>query len=115
MGKAVLGIDVGGSATKIVGFREHNGKRELFAVHALDELGYGEGGRHEQRIRALVGNLHIVLDGTVYLDPLHGDKTANAVILMDHQITGGQVRKGAELLPVGSAFFRLSFHFALGD
>ena len=41
MGKAVLGIDVGGSATKIVGFREHNGKRELIApqiVHANDPL-----------------------------------------------------------------------------
>ena len=41
MGKAVLGIDVGGSATKIVGFREQNGKRELIApqiVHANDPL-----------------------------------------------------------------------------
>lgn len=41
MGKAVLGIDVGGSATKIVGFRENNGKRELIApqiVHANDPL-----------------------------------------------------------------------------
>ena len=41
MGKSVLGIDVGGSATKIVGFRESNGKRELIApqiVHANDPL-----------------------------------------------------------------------------
>ena len=41
MGKAVLGIDVGGSATKIVGFRENNGARELIApqfVHANDPL-----------------------------------------------------------------------------
>ncbi|MBR2011278.1 MAG: pantothenate kinase [Clostridia bacterium] len=41
MGKAVLGIDVGGSATKIVGFRQINGKRELIApqiVHANDPL-----------------------------------------------------------------------------
>ena len=27
--KAVLGIDVGGSTTKIVGFREKDGRREL--------------------------------------------------------------------------------------
>ncbi len=41
MGKAVLGIDVGGSATKIVGFRKNNGVRELIApqfVHANDPL-----------------------------------------------------------------------------
>ncbi len=41
MAKAVLGIDVGGSATKIVGFREINGKRQLIApqlVHANDPL-----------------------------------------------------------------------------
>lgn len=41
MGKAVLGIDVGGSATKIVGFCDINGKRELIApqyVHANDPL-----------------------------------------------------------------------------
>ena len=41
MGKTVLGIDVGGSATKIVGFRDIGGKQELIApqyVHANDPL-----------------------------------------------------------------------------
>lgn len=41
MGKAVLGIDVGGSATKIVGFLNENGKKELIApqfVQANDPL-----------------------------------------------------------------------------
>ena len=41
MGKAVLGIDVGGSATKIVGFRETENGRELIApqlVQANDPL-----------------------------------------------------------------------------
>lgn len=41
MGKAVLGIDVGGSATKIVAFREKNGQKELIApqfVQANDPL-----------------------------------------------------------------------------
>lgn len=41
MGKAVLGIDVGGSATKIVGFREAEGRRTLIApqlVQANDPL-----------------------------------------------------------------------------
>ena len=41
MAKTVLGIDVGGSTTKIVGFREENGKKELIApqrVRATDPL-----------------------------------------------------------------------------
>ena len=41
MKKTVLGIDVGGSATKIVGFREENGERTLIApqfVQANDPL-----------------------------------------------------------------------------
>ena len=41
MGKAVLGIDVGGSTTKIVGFREENGQRVLIepqCVRAADPL-----------------------------------------------------------------------------
>ena len=41
MGKAVLGIDVGGSATKIVGFRETENGKELIKpqlVHANDPL-----------------------------------------------------------------------------
>lgn len=41
MGKAVLGIDVGGSTTKIVGFRQENGQRVLIEpqyVRAADPL-----------------------------------------------------------------------------
>ncbi|MBO7342141.1 MAG: pantothenate kinase [Clostridia bacterium] len=41
MAKTVLGIDVGGITTKIVGFREENGKKELIApqrVRATDPL-----------------------------------------------------------------------------
>ena len=41
MAKTVLGIDVGGSTTKIVGFREEDGKQVLIApqrVRATDPL-----------------------------------------------------------------------------
>ena len=47
------------------------------------------GGGDEQGIGALIGNFDIVLDGPVHLDLLHGHKAANAVVLVDHQITGG--------------------------
>ena len=61
------------------------------------------GGRDIQGVGALVGDLHIVLHYPVHPDLLHGFKPANAVLLMDHQIPRGQVRKGSQLLAVGGA------------
>ena len=73
-------------------------------------------GGNEQGIGALVGDLDIVLDGTVHPDLFHGNKPANAVIVMNHQIAGGQIGEGVQLLPVGGSFFRRPpFRFALGQ
>ena len=62
-------------------------------------------GRNKQGVRALVSNFDIVLDGTVNADLLHPHKTADTVVVVYNQVAGGQVCKGAELLPVGGVFF----------
>ena len=78
-----------------------------------DQIQLGCG--NEERIAALVGNFDIVLDGIVHFDPLHGHKTANAVILVDHQIAGSQVGEGIQFLPVGGGLFGgFLFGFHLG-
>ena len=66
MGKAVLGIDVGGSATKIVGFREKNGKRELISpqfVMANDPLTsiYGAFGKFTMENGLSLGDIDRVM------------------------------------------------------
>ena len=62
------------------------------------------GGRDEKGIRALVGDLDIVLDGRPHLDLFHGHEPANAVVFMNHQVSGSQVCEGVQLLPVGGGF-----------
>ena len=66
MGKTVLGIDVGGSATKIVGFREKNGKRELISpqfVMANDPLTsiYGAFGKFTMENGLSLGDIDRVM------------------------------------------------------
>ncbi len=66
MGKAVLGIDVGGSATKIVGFRKKNGKQELIApqfVQANDPLTsiYGAFGKFTMENGLSLGDIDRVM------------------------------------------------------
>ena len=54
----------------------------------------------------MVGDFDIVLDGPFHLDLLHGHEAAYAVVLVNHQVPGGQVREGIQLLTVGGGFFR---------
>lgn len=66
MGKTVLGIDVGGSATKIVGFREKNGKQELISpqfVMANDPLTsiYGAFGKFTMENGLSLGDIERVM------------------------------------------------------
>ena len=66
MGKAVLGIDVGGSATKIVGFRATENGRELIApqyVHANDPLTsiYGAFGKFTMENGLALGDIERVM------------------------------------------------------
>ena len=65
------------------------------------------GGRDEQGVAALIGDFDIVLDRAVHPNLLHRHKPADAVILVNHQVAGGQVGEGIQLLTVGGAgFFR---------
>ena len=63
------------------------------------------GGGDVEGVAALIGDFDIVLDGAVHLDLLHADKPSDAVVFVHHQIAGGQVGKGVQLLPVGGAGF----------
>ena len=65
------------------------------------------GGRDIQGVGALIGDFHIVFQGPVHFDLLDAHIPANAVVLVDHQITGVQVCKGVELLAVGGLFLLL--------
>jgi type II pantothenate kinase len=80
MGKAVLGIDVGGSTTKIVGFREENGKRVLIepqCVRAADPLTsiYGAFGKFTMQNGLALSDIDRVMmtgAGSAFLDrPLY--------------------------------------------
>ena len=75
------------------------------------------GGRDKEGVAALIGDFDIVLHGIVHLDLLHGDKAADAVVFVHHQIPGGQVGEGIQLLAVGCGFFGrgLPLHLASGD
>ena len=66
MGKAILGIDVGGSATKIVGFKNTANGRELIApqyVHANDPLTsiYGAFGKFTMENDLSLGDIERVM------------------------------------------------------
>ena len=74
----------------------------LAAANILaDEIQLGS--RDIQGVRALIRDFHIVLNDTIHPDLLHRLEPANAVLLMDHQVSWGQVRKGGQLLAVGGA------------
>ena len=68
------------------------------------------GCRNKQGIRTLVSDFDIILDGTVNPDLLHSHKTADAVVVVYHQIPRGEVCKGTEFLPVGSVLFCLGLN-----
>lgn len=57
--------------------------------------------RDIQRVRALIGDLDIVLDDAVDADLLHADIAADAVVLMHDEVARRKVRKRAELLTIG--------------
>ena len=57
-----------------------------------------------QAVAAGVVDLDVVLLHAVHRHPLDAGEPAHAVVLVDHQVPGGQVRVGLELLPVGVLF-----------
>ena len=57
-----------------------------------------------QAVAAGVVDLDVVLLHPVHRHPLDAGEAAHAVVLVDHQVAGGQVRVGLELLPVGVLF-----------
>ena len=63
------------------------------------------GGGDIQHVRPGVGDLHIVLLDTVGRHLHHAHIPAYPVVLVDHQIPGGQIRIGLQLLPVGGLLF----------
>ncbi|MBQ9098530.1 MAG: type II pantothenate kinase [Clostridia bacterium] len=88
MGKAILGIDVGGSTTKIVGFREENGKRVLIepqCVRATDPLTsiYGAFGKFTMQNGLALSDIERVMmtgAGATFLDkPLYEGLDCRAV------------------------------------
>ncbi len=88
MAKAVLGIDVGGSTTKIVGFREENGCRTLIApqcVRATDPLTsiYGAFGKFTMQNGLALSDIDRVMvtgAGSAFLDkPLYEGLDCRAV------------------------------------
>ena len=88
MGKAILGIDVGGSTTKIVGFREENGQKQLIApqcVRATDPLTsiYGAFGKFTMQNGLALSDIDRVMvtgAGSAFLDkPLYEGLDCRAV------------------------------------
>ena len=71
--------------------------------------------RYKQRIAALVSNLHIVFDSAIHTDLFHSHETADAVVFVDNQITGGEVSEGIQLLAVGCAFLYFAFDLPMGQ
>ena len=62
------------------------------------------GGWDIEHIGAGIGDLHIVLLHAVYLHFDHTHIAAHSMVLMNHQVAGGQVGVGLQLLPVGGVF-----------
>ena len=67
------------------------------------------GGRDEQGIAALISNLNIVFHRIVHFNLLHGDKAADAIIFVNHQIPGHQIGEGVQFLTIGGAGFLCGF------
>lgn len=105
MGKAVLGIDVGGSATKIVGFREVGGKRELIPpqlVHAADPLTsiYGAFGKFTMENGLSLSDIERVMmtgvGSTFAQKPLYEGLACQAVPEFDSVGRGGLYLSGLD-------------------
>ena len=103
MGKAVLGIDVGGSTTKIVGFREENGKRILIDpqfVRATDPLTsiYGAFGKFTMQNGLALSDIERVMvtgAGSAFLEkPLYEGVDCRTVPEFDSVGLGGLYLSG---------------------
>ena len=81
--------------------------RLLGVLAAADILGdqVQLGGGDIQHIRPGVGDLYIVLLDAVGGHLHHPHIPAHSVVLVDHQVPGGQIRIGLQLLPVGGLLF----------
>jgi len=62
------------------------------------------GHRHIQAVAPSVVDLDIILLHAVHRHPLDAREAADAVVGVDHQIAGGQIRVGLEFLAVGILF-----------
>ena len=58
-------------------------------------------GGDKDKIRARKGDLHIIPPHLVHLDALHPHKPADAVVLVDHQVSGMQVGKALDMVFAG--------------
>lgn len=105
MAKAVLGIDVGGSATKIVGFREKEGKRTLIPpqlVHANDPLTsiYGAFGKFTMENELSISDIERVMmtgvGSTFAQKPLYEGLTCHVVPEFDSIGRGGLYLSGLD-------------------
>ena len=59
------------------------------------------GGGDVEHVAAGVGDLHIVLLNALHRHFYHAHIPAHPVVLVDHQVAGGEVGVGLQLLPVG--------------
>ncbi|MBQ2757251.1 MAG: pantothenate kinase, partial [Clostridia bacterium] len=105
MGKAILGIDVGGSATKIVGFKNTANGRELIApqyVHANDPLTsiYGAFGKFTMENDLSLGDIERVMMtgvGSTFAEkPLYEGLNCHVVPEFDSVGRGGLYLSGLE-------------------
>ena len=105
MGKAVLGIDVGGSATKIVGFKNTENGRELIPpqyVHANDPLTsiYGAFGKFTMENNLSLGDIERVMMtgvGSTFAEkPLYEGLNCHTVPEFDSVGRGGLYLSGLD-------------------
>lgn len=105
MGKAILGIDVGGSATKIVGFKNTANGRELIApqyVHANDPLTsiYGAFGKFTMENDLSLGDIERVMMtgvGSTFAEkPLYEGLNCHVVPEFDSVGRGGLYLSGLD-------------------
>ena len=67
---------------------------------------------HIQTVRALIGDLDVILCDAADLQLLHADITADAMVLVYDEVTGGQIGKRVKFFAV-CGFFGRSSPFAL--
>ena len=63
--------------------------------------------RDVERVAALIGDFHIILDHAADLHLLHADVAPDAVVLVDDEIAGREIGEGFELFAVRGGFFAL--------